>query len=325
MYAMRPNQFIFRASISHACWSGTGDTHSKTLWFRRVANRSIWRVNHFDRPAWTPEGAVTILLIGSDLIWTISRPSHLGTLECVWHIMIFCNDGTKSQVSAGGHTFPLSGFLPVYLQMLPLLKCPWKSRLSDFCHWILKCFRPKQTAFSSGTFMYSLFSSSILWPFTESWSKWAPQPMTLVRIWTLWYIEGILPPVQVSWYGLINGGGRATEEISSSPWGATKKVSCEGDPLGPLFSVNASNPISDIKDLQSKHTLTLVQDQILQFELSVLSGFYQGSTFFLFCYGGGVAGSGVKGLVPHFLMHRLPQPRLEIVHINLMKPVLPMK
>ena len=33
-------QFIVRASIESAFWSGIGDTYSGSLWFRRVANRS---------------------------------------------------------------------------------------------------------------------------------------------------------------------------------------------------------------------------------------------------------------------------------------------
>ena len=42
-------QFIVRASIESAFWSGIGDTYSGSLWFRRVANRSklgnwvIWK------------------------------------------------------------------------------------------------------------------------------------------------------------------------------------------------------------------------------------------------------------------------------------------
>ena len=31
---------VCTASTSQAFWSGTGDTHSGSLWFRRVANRS---------------------------------------------------------------------------------------------------------------------------------------------------------------------------------------------------------------------------------------------------------------------------------------------
>ena len=34
-------QFIDRASIDRAFWSGIGDTYSGSLWFRRVANKSM--------------------------------------------------------------------------------------------------------------------------------------------------------------------------------------------------------------------------------------------------------------------------------------------
>ena len=34
------DQFMFRAFMSQAFWSGTGDTYSGTLWFRQVVNRS---------------------------------------------------------------------------------------------------------------------------------------------------------------------------------------------------------------------------------------------------------------------------------------------
>ena len=40
--------------------------------------------------------AVTILLTALDSTWIEGRPSHSGTLECVWLSMLCDSDGTRS-------------------------------------------------------------------------------------------------------------------------------------------------------------------------------------------------------------------------------------
>ena len=95
-------------------------------------------------------GVVTTLLIGSESTLTKSQLSHLGTLECAWNVMIFCNDGTMSRFSHFQQWVPLC-----CLHRLPLLICLWQSSLILALY--LKCFRAKKIAFGSSMFMCSPF------------------------------------------------------------------------------------------------------------------------------------------------------------------------
>ena len=118
---------MFWASMSQACWSGTGDTYNGTLWFRWVANRSTWGVNHLT-------GLFEHLRMQWPyclLDWIEGRPSHWGTLECAWLLELSGNDGTRSWFSTGEWTSLPSGFLLVCLCRLLLLIRLWQPTL--FC------------------------------------------------------------------------------------------------------------------------------------------------------------------------------------------------
>ena len=60
----------------------------------------------------------------------MSQPSHLGILECGWHVTIFCNNDTKSRFLTKSTHF--HGVGSSFYFYLPLLSGLWKSIMSDF-------------------------------------------------------------------------------------------------------------------------------------------------------------------------------------------------
>ena len=127
---VRADQSMSRASIFHALELG--------ICIEEVCGSDEWQISlyeewtTFDRSAWKHEDTVIFLLIGSELPWTTSWPSHLGTMEYAWHIVIFYSNGTNSWFFTGEHTSLLIGFLPVCSNRLSLLSCLWLSKQSDF-------------------------------------------------------------------------------------------------------------------------------------------------------------------------------------------------
>ena len=71
-----------------------------------------------------PVDAVTILLTALGSTWTEGRPSHSGTLECVW-LLMYCN--SDHTMSTGERTSLLSEFLLVcYVgYRCRVVRCNW--------------------------------------------------------------------------------------------------------------------------------------------------------------------------------------------------------